>query len=97
MIFPKGTLEKKRIHIQPSLDLEPKLIPCITLLLAVTKVDSDGKESACHVEDLGSISRSGRCPEEGNGNPLQYSCLGNPMAMETVRLQIIGLQRVEHN
>ena len=27
----------------------------------------------------GSISRLGRCPGEGNGNPLQYSCLGNPM------------------
>ena len=29
--------------------------------------------------DLGSIPGSGRSPEEGNGNPLQYSCLGNPM------------------
>ena len=40
---------------------------------------SDGKESACNVGDLGSILASGRSPEEGNGNPLQYSCLGNPM------------------
>ena len=95
--FPKGTLEKKRIQIQTSLGSEPTLIPCITLPLAVTKVDSDSKESACNVEDLGLISRSGRSPEEGNGNPLQYSCLGNPMAMETVRLQFIGLQRVEHD
>ena len=30
-------------------------------------------------EDLGSIPGSGRSPGEGNGNPLQYSCLGNPM------------------
>ena len=29
--------------------------------------------------DAGSIPWSGRCPGEGNGNPLQYSCLGNPM------------------
>ena len=29
--------------------------------------------------DLGSIPGLGRCPGEGNGNPLQYSCLGNPM------------------
>ena len=29
--------------------------------------------------DVGSIPGSGRCPEEGNGNPLQYSWLGNPM------------------
>ena len=36
---------------------------------------SDGKESSCNVGDLGSIPRSGRSPGEGNGNPLQYSCL----------------------
>ena len=34
---------------------------------------------ACNVGDLGSIPESGRSPEEGNGNPLQYSCLENPM------------------
>ena len=40
---------------------------------------SDSKESACNVGDLGSIPGSGRSPGEGNGNPLQYSCLENPM------------------
>ena len=40
---------------------------------------SDGKESACNVGDLGSIPGTGRSPGEGNGNPLQYSCLENPM------------------
>ena len=40
---------------------------------------SDGKESACTTGDLGSIPGSGRSPGEGNGNPLQDSCLGNPM------------------
>ena len=40
---------------------------------------SDGKVSAYNVEDLGSIPGSGRPPGEGNGNPLQYSCLENPM------------------
>ena len=39
---------------------------------------SDGKESACNVGDLGSIPGLGRSPGEGNGNPLQYSCLENP-------------------
>ena len=38
-----------------------------------------GKESACNARDPGSIPGSGRSPEEGNGNPLQYSCLENPM------------------
>ena len=37
-----------------------------------------GKESACNVGDPGSISGSGRSPGEGNGNPLQSSCLENP-------------------
>ena len=40
---------------------------------------SDGKESACSAGDLGSIPGLGRFPGEGNGNPLQYSCLKNPM------------------
>ena len=38
---------------------------------------SDGKASACSVGDLGSIPGLGRSPGEGNGNPLQYSCLEN--------------------
>ena len=37
------------------------------------------KESSCQAENAGSIPESGRSPGEGNGNPLQYSCLGNPM------------------
>ena len=40
---------------------------------------SDGKASAYNVRDLGSIPGSGRSPGEGNCNPLQYSCLENPM------------------
>ena len=44
---------------------------------------SDGEESACNVEDLGSVPGLGRSPGGGNGNPLQYSCLGNPMDRAT--------------
>ena len=40
---------------------------------------SDGKASAYNMGDPGSIPGSGRSPGEGNGNPLQYSCLENPM------------------
>ena len=40
---------------------------------------SDGKKSARNAGDLGSIHGSGRSPGEGNGCPLQYSCLENPM------------------
>ena len=44
---------------------------------------SEGKASACNGGDLGSIPGSGRSPGEGNGNPLQYFCLENPMDRET--------------
>ena len=40
---------------------------------------SDGKESACNVEDLGSVPALGRSPREGNGYPLQYSGLEKSM------------------
>ena len=40
---------------------------------------SDCEESACNAGDLGSIPGSGRSPGEGDGYPLQYSCLENPM------------------
>ena len=49
---------------------------------------SDGKESACIAGDLGLIPGSGRSPEEGNGNPLQYSCLENPMDKEAWRATV---------
>ena len=38
-----------------------------------------GEASACSEEDLGLIPELGRSPGKGNGNPLQYSCLENPM------------------
>ena len=41
--------------------------------------NSGGKESVCNVGDLGLIPGSGRSPQEGNGNPLQCSCLENSM------------------
>ena len=40
---------------------------------------SDDKETACNAGDLGSIPGLGRSPGEGNGYPLQYSCLENSM------------------
>ena len=40
---------------------------------------SDSKESTCSIGDLNSIPELGRSPGEGNGNPLQCSCLENPM------------------
>ena len=47
--------------------------------IAAAAGGSEVKASACNAGDLGSIPGSGRSPGEGNGNPLQYSCLENPM------------------
>ena len=50
----------------------------VSLLLFGTSLVAQ-VESACNARDLGSIPGLGRSPREGNGNPLQYSCLENPM------------------
>ena len=57
-----------------------------------------GKESACNAGDAHSIPGSGRSPGEGNGSPLQYSCLGNPMDRGAwwATVHGVGLQRVIH-
>ena len=56
---------------------------------------SDSKASVYNVGDLGLIPGSGRFPGEGNGNPLQYSCLENPMVGGAwCRLLSMGSQRV---
>ena len=47
--------------------------------------------------DLGSTPGSGRSPGGGHGNPLQYSCLENPMDREPGGLQSTGPQRVRHD
>ena len=54
-----------------------------TLILKEFPGGSDGKASAYNVGDPGSIPGSGRSSGEGNGNPLQYSCLENPMDRES--------------
>ena len=52
--------------------------------------------NARDIRDAGSIPGLGRSPGGGHGNPLQYSCLENPMDREPGGLQFIGLQRVRH-
>ena len=52
------------------------------MVAQLVKNPSEMQENACKARDPGSISGSGRSPGEGNGNPFQYSCLGNPMDRE---------------
>ena len=58
---------------------------------------SVGKASACNAGDLGSIPGSGSSPGEGNGNPLQYSCLGNPMDRGSWWAMVHGIAIVGHD
>ena len=83
-------------------DRDVLCLKCISVnILAVTlecgkmlldlPCSSDGKESACNAGDLGSIPGSGRSPGEGNGHPLQYSCLENPMDRGAWRATVHGV------
>ena len=55
------------------------------------------KAAAYDEGDPGLIPGLGRSPEEGNGNPLQFSCLENPWTEEPGRVQSMGSQRVGHD
>ena len=54
---------------------------------------SEGKASACNVGDPDSIPGSARSPGEGNGHPLQYSCLENPMDRGAWRATVHGVAK----
>ena len=54
---------------------------------------SDGKENVCNAEDLGLFPGSGRCPGEGNGNPVHYSCLENSMNREAWWAKVHGVTK----
>ena len=54
---------------------------------------SEGKASVFNAGDLGSIPGQGRFPGEGNGNPLQYSCLENPMDGEAWWATVHGVTK----
>ena len=58
---------------------------------------SVGKESACNAGDLGLIPGLGISPGEGNGNPLQYSCLENPMDRGAWWATVHGVTRVRYD
>ena len=57
---------------------------------------SAGKESACNAEDPGSIPGSGRSPGEGNGYPLQYSCLESLTGRGAWQVTVQGVTKSEH-
>ena len=86
-------LEPPLILIIP-LFVHPVLFAFLFLHPPATPV---GKESACSAGDLGSILGLGRSPGEGNGNPLQYSCLENPIDRGAWQATVHGVARVRHD
>ena len=83
-------LKKKRDPTKHSFEIKEMMDNASHILVTATNTEtenycgasriiSDGKASACSARDPGSIPGSGRSPGEGNGNPLQYSCLENSM------------------
>ena len=71
-----------------------KLPPLLSIAKSlVLPGGSDGKESTYNSGDLGSIPGSGRYPREENGNPLQNSCLNNPMDREAWQATVHGVAK----
>ena len=78
--------------------LEPSRLVSITLIFVIVLFyflkslpgRSDSKESACNAGDLGLIPGMGRSPGGGHGNPLQYSCLENPVDRGAWRVTVRG-------
>ena len=54
---------------------------------------SGSKEAACNAGEPGSIPGLGKSPGEGNGNPLHYSCLENPMDREAWQAAVHGVEK----
>ena len=65
---------------------------CLGLLMSFPG-GSDDKESACNAGDLGVTPASGRCPGEGDGNQLQYSCMENSIGSRAWRATVHGVAK----
>ena len=71
-----------------------KCVLCLLTCVQDFPCGSNNKGSASNAGDLGSIPGSERSPGEGNGNPLQYSCLKIPWTEDPGGLQAMESQRV---
>ena len=85
---PDLTIKNISRHCQISIEENYPL-----LLRLPSRSGSDGKASAYNVGDLGSIPGLERSPGEGNSNPLQYSCLENPMDRESWQATVHGVAK----
>ena len=77
--------------------LEDFQVPISKFITNYSNSGSEVKASACNEGDLGSIPGLGRSPGEGKGNPLQYSCLENPMGRGVWQVTVHRVARVGHD
>ena len=78
-----------------SVSHQGKLASCCCVYMTWASLEAQMvKNSPANAGDLGSILGSGRSPEEGNGYPLQYSCLENSMTEELSGLQSMGVTKI---
>ena len=89
-------------HTHTDIDTHVTLKNLFFFLVSAPRVlgfphSSVGKESVCNAGEPASIPGSGRSPGEGNGNPLQYSCLEIPMGRGTWWATVHGVTRVGHD
>ena len=101
--LPHPGIEPESLALQAdSLPTEPPGKPYISIDLNICiyvyinigfPSDSVGKETTCNAGDSGSISGCRRSPGEGNGSPLEYSCLENPMDRGAWQVTVHGVSK----
>ena len=91
----QGCSQKPRNLVQPGSGKKKKNLPNLRTPKASPMAQC--KESTCHAGDSGLIPGSGRCPGEGNGNPLQYSCLGSPKDRGAWQATVHGVTELNMN
>jgi len=102
-MFFKKIFRKYYIIVEKVEDHAKRRKPFKTLIISTTQCSmgfphsSVGRASACNVGDLGSIPGWKISPGEGNGYPLQYSCLENPMERGAWQATAHGITRVRHD
>ena len=93
---PTGLLYCLRLNQPP---IASDLICCVSMMMGFPS-DAGGKDLAASAGDMsgtGSIPGSGRSPEGGHGNPLQYACLENPMDRGAWGATVRGVAGVRHD
>ena len=78
-MFSEPELQLLRTHLSVGSRVREDLVTKQQQQMCVCACVCVCEESACNAGDIGLIPGVGRSPGKGNGNPLQYSCLGNPM------------------